>query len=80
MKLHKEKSDAKPNSKGKKAIRICLNCGQMKHSRNDYYQGRCMFDGHKIDNIRNNDHCPHWSRPSDYYDRVYVGEVLDVFR
>jgi len=92
MKLHKdgksstytyhfitETADAKPNSKGRNAVRICLNCGYMKHSRDDYYQGRCSFDGHKIDNIRNNDHCSHWSRPTDYYDRVYVKDVVEVF-
>ena len=63
--------------KGKKTQRICLNCGYMKHSRNDYYVGKCMYDYHSINNIYNHDHCSHWSYPTDYYDRVYVNEGWD---
>lgn len=44
----------------RRSYRVCLNCGNMKHSRDDYYVGKCLYDGHSVDNIRNHDWCRHW--------------------
>ena len=60
------------------ANHICLNCGHMIHSRADYYKGICHLDGHKIDNVRNHDHCRSWCKPKDYMESIYSRDIKDV--
>ena len=60
--------------KDRKSHRVCLNCRYMKHSKADYFCGKCMYDYHSVDHIRNHDWCRHWSCvPEDEYDAQYIG-------
>jgi len=57
---------------------ICLDCIWMKHSKYDWYVGRCMHDLHSINNIRNHDCCNSYdSYENEYYDD-YDGDDSDV--
>ena len=47
-------------------LRICLDCAMMQHFRYDWECGRCEYDGHLIDHIKNHDSCDRWIRA--FYD------------
>lgn len=61
-------------------VRICLDCNLMKHSRDDWECGRCLYDEHKIDHINNHDWCKHWSRIryADEDDYPSDGDVTEI--
>ena len=48
--------------KANERIRICLDCLWMKHSRDDFERGKCMYDSHEIGYVNSHDWCKHWKR------------------
>ena len=54
-------------------VRICLDCKWMKHSRDDWGRGRCMYSDKEIGYVNNQDWCRHWGRVR------YDNEVEDEF-
>lgn len=49
-------------------IRICLDCKWMKHSRDDFERGKCMYYDHEIGYVNSHDWCKHWGRVTYGYD------------
>lgn len=42
--------------------RVCLDCTWMKHSRDDWYRGKCEYHGKEINYVNNCDSCSKYDR------------------
>lgn len=58
-------------------IRICLDCLWMKHSRDDFDRGKCMYDFHEIGYVNNHDWCKHWKRETFTFGEDLEDEYQD---
>ena len=59
----------------KDRIRICLDCEWMKHSRDDFEHGKCLYDNHDIGYVNSHSWCRHWKRERF----LYGGDVDEEF-